>query len=249
MDPLFGLISLVDKIVRLKAQVRGIPDAVNEILEAVAHARSGLGALPRVLNDHKESFGDEHGVLERINADIKSFHSTLVKLENFIKKHAPPTDPNAHVFEVAGRVIGWIIDAEYPETVKKLRKDIATHIKRIEESKQTLLLIATNVIARNSSVVAGAVPVRRQAEYAIPADGGVEIKIPFEDLGWSSSPRVNIQPSPTDLTGGPIFSSGDSTCSSVTYAGSIAETVTPALTIASRKSSRPAFIPAGRAEM
>ncbi|KAI9773271.1 MAG: hypothetical protein M1839_002183 [Geoglossum umbratile] len=248
VDPLFRLISLVDKIVRLKAKVRGIPDAVNEILEAVGHARGGLHTLPRVLQEHRENFGDEHGVLERLDTDVNVFYSTLVKLETFIGKHAPQTDPNANPFEVAGRAIGWIINTEYQETVRKLRKDIATHIKRIEESKSTLLLIATSVIARNNGAVGRVVPVGRQIG-AVPASGGVDFKVPFVNLGRNSSSRINIQPSPTESVGEPLVSSGDSTWSSATYASSIAGTVAPTPSIASKKSSRSTFTPAGRAKI
>jgi len=243
VDPLFGLIRLVDKFVRLKQQVRGVPEEVISVLDAVSHARSGLQALSSVLDGHRENFGDEHGILERIATDVNAFHSTLLRLESFIDSHAPSTDPNANLLGVAGRTIVWIAKEYHSDTVKRMRKDIAMHIKRIEESKTTLLLVAASAIARSNSVV-GRTILRRHTETGVPADGGVQLRDPFDDSGRGSGPQ-NIKAS----TGESLFSSGDSTWSSVTYVESIPETVGPAPTIASKKSSRPAFVPTGKADM
>ncbi|KAI9763895.1 MAG: hypothetical protein M1840_009007 [Geoglossum simile] len=238
VDPLFGLIRLVDKIVRLKQQVRNIPDEVHRVLDAVSRARGGLQALSSVLDDHKEIFGDKFAILAGLDTDIPAFHSTLLELESFIDDYAPSTNPNATLLEVAGRTVVWIAKEYRDDRVKKLQEDIARHIRWIEESKSTLLLVATSAIARSNSVVENVL----RTGNGVRADGGIRSR---DDPRRGSRPQ-SIQTPP----GESLFSSSrDSTWSSATYVDSTPGTMKPASTMASKKSSRPAFVPNGKAEI
>ena len=243
MVDLLGLIGLVDKILRLKQRVRGIPDEVSEVLEVVSSACVDLEALSGVLGGHRESFGDKHGILGVLDADVNALYSALLQLETFIEDHAPSNDPDATPLDVAGRTVAWVAREYRGDTAGKLLKDIATRMERIEKSKTSLLLVATSAIARNGSVTGRVAPV---GGSGVPAGCGAGFRNPFEDPRRDSGPRTNTQTPPNDES---LLSSRDSTWSSTTCVESVAETVGPPSTIPSGKSSRPAFVLNGKAEM